>query len=921
MAGWVVGREAELVKLDELLVGAREGLRVLVLEGEPGIGKTTVWREGIERAAARGFRVLSCRAAQTESRLSFGGLSDLLAPVEAQAFAELPAPQRRALEIALLRVAAEGIALDPRAIATGLMSLISGLAAHGPLLLALDDEQWLDRPSARALQFALRRVETRPVAVLATMRIDQRARVADVASAVAPERLERLRLGPLSLGALHELLRARLGQTLTRPLLGTIERACGGRPFYALEIARALEAQPASVPGRALPVPTDMAEVVARRLRQLPRRTRDELLKASALARPSLSLLNHEALAPAVEARLVSVRHDDDVLEFAHPLFAGALYAAASREQRRRLHHDLAGQVADVEEQARHLALASDGPDEAVALALDRGADLAYRRGAPEVAAELAELAAQRTPQEAVDLRDQRYLRAVRHHVKAGERERAGALAEQVIAGCTTTHVRTSALYLLGEVRGPESPTAAIPLLEQALACAVDDVSLQAQLETSLGYLAVVIADAGGALRHLGRAVELAELAGESALLAEAIALRAQAALMFGRGLDEQALERALELEERERDVLFQLRPSLNVALVYEFTGRIGAARELLVGLRERIVARGEESDLAYVLVHLAGTSLLAGDLELAEREATDALRVAELNGQDIFCAFSLAMRALARALRGDGVGSRSDVSQALEISERIGWPHGVILARWAQGVLALSEGDAAAATAALEPVVALIEQIGVYEWPIAMALPDAIDAFVATGELERAAKLTASLAAWGRTHDRPWALALSARCQALLHAAAGDLPAAERAARRAVVEHERLPMPFELARTQLVLGQIQRRCGQRRAARESLQRAHALFEQIGAPVWARKAHSEMARIGVRRAPGELTDSEQRVAALAASGLTNREIAAQLFISRRTVEANLARAYRKLSIRSRAELGTTMAARQDHTPS
>ncbi len=920
MAAGVVGREAELVKLDELLVGARGGLRVLVLEGEPGIGKTTVWREGIERAAASGFRVLSCRAAQTESRLSFGGLSDLLAPVEEQAFAELPAPQRRALQIALLRVAAEGIALDPRAIATGLLSLVSGLAANGPLLLAVDDEQWLDRPSARALQFALRRVEMRPVAVLATMRIDQRERVADVASAVAPERLQRVRLGPLSLGALHELLKARLGQTLTRPLLGSIERACGGSPFYALEIARALEAQPASVPARALPVPTDMAELVARRLRQLPRRTRDELLKASAMAHPSLSLLDREALAPAVEARLVSVR-DDDVLEFAHPLFAAALYAAASREQRRRLHHELAGQVGDVEEQARHLALASDGPDEAVALALDRGADLAYRRGAPEVAAELAELAAQRTPQEAVDLRDQRYLRAVRHHVKAGERERAGALAEQVIAGCTSAHVRAWALYLLGEVRGLESPPAAIPLLEQALACAGDDTSLQAQVQTSLGSLAVVIADADGALRHLGRAVELAQLAGDGALLAEATALRAQAALMFGRGLDEPALERALELEDPERDVLFQLRPSLNVAQVYEFTGRIAAARALLVGLRERIVARGEESDLAYVLVHLAGTSLLAGDLERAEREANDALRVAELNGQDIFCAFSLAMRALARALRGDAIASRSDVTQALEISERIGWPHGISLARWAQGALALSEGDAAAATAALEPVVALIEQIGVYEWPIAMALPDAIDALVATGELEHAATLTASLAAWGRTHDRPWALALSARCQALLHAAAGDLPAAERAARRAVVEHERLPMPFELARTQLVLGQIQRRCGQRRAARESLQHAHALFEQIGAPVWAHKAHSEMARIGVRRAPGELTDSEQRVAALAANGLSNREIAAQLFISRRTVEANLARAYRKLAIRSRAELGAKMAARQDQTPS
>src|SRR5262249_25652603 len=152
----------------------------------------------------------------------------------------------------------------------------------------------------------------------------------------------------------------------------------------------------------------------------------------------------------------------------------------------------------------------------------------------------------------------------------------------------------------------------------------------------------------------------------------------------------------------------------------------------------------------------------------------------------------------------------------------------------------------------------------GVYEWPVAMALPDAIEALVATGELERATRLTDGLAACGRKFDRPWALATSGRCRALLAAAAGDLDSAAAAAEQALAEHERLPMPFERGRTMVVQGQLQRRRGARRAARETLQRALAIFAALDAPLWAEKARAEIARIGVRRASEELTEGEER---------------------------------------------------------
>jgi hypothetical protein len=261
-----------------------------------------------------------------------------------------------------------------------------------------------------------------------------------------------------------------------------------------------------------------------------------------------------------------------------------------------------------------------------------------------------------------------------------------------------------------------------------------------------------------------------------------------------------------------------------------------------LVGLRERIVARGEESDLPFVLVHLAVTSWLAGDLEVAEDEAGDALRVATLTGEELICALALLVRGMVRAIRGDGAGSRTDSAEALAICERIGWPHGVRQARWGQALLAMTEGDPRSAVGALDPVVAPVEALGIYEWPIAMHLPDAIEAFVATGDLERAARLTNALAAWGRDCDRPWALALSARSRALLEAAAGDLESAQTAAENALVEHERLPFPFELGRAHLALGQIQRQRKNERAARGSLEESRVTFERLGARPWAERS-------------------------------------------------------------------------------
>lgn len=910
MAGPIVGRDGELATIAETLAENPNGLRVLLIEGEPGIGKTTVWQAGIDQASEIGYRILSCRAAQAETRMSFAGLGDLLAGVERESIAALPQPQRLAIERALLRVEAGPHPPPPQAIGTGVVAVITALTEDSPVLVAIDDVQWLDKPTLTSLAFALRRLDVQPVTVLCSLRAGDSHGWSESFDRVAPDRVRRIRLGPLSLGALYEVLRPRLGQALTRPLLGRIESASRGNPFYALELARAIE-DGKPVAGAGLPVLEDTTELLARRLRRLPRRTRNELLRTSALGQPTISMIDAASLQPAIDAEIARI-HDDGRVEFTHPLFAAAVYAAAPLDARRGLHRQLASLSTNIEEQATHLALASDGPDGELADILDRASEQALSRGAPEVAADLSEQAARRTSDDAPRARWERLLRAGRHSLQAGDPTRARSLGEEVSDAAPDGTIRARALYLRAEERAMEGPGLAIELLEKAIALVGDDVALEAELETSLGWILGAGFDLHASEEHLARAADLAVRVGDRNLLSQAMTLRVFSDFLLGRGVDDATLTRALALHDPDREVPFQRRPTLLAALLLEYTGRFDGARELLASLRERLVARGTEGDLGHVRVHLGATAALTGDLAGAEEQATETLRIATLDGQELMCAFALSLRAIVRAWRGDAAGARADGAEALERSQRIGWGPGVSQSRWALASLALAEGDPAAAVSWLDPVVTQVEAINVYEYPFAMSIPDAIEALIATGDLARAGRLIENMEALGQRLERPWALALSGRNRALLHAAGGDLERAQAAARLAVLEHDRLEMPFELARTLLVLGQLQRRRGERRAARETLRQAEAIFDEIGATIWADRARAEARRIGVRGAPADLTTNEQMIAELAAGGLTNREIAARTFMSRRTVEANLSRAYQKLGVRTRTELASRL---------
>jgi DNA-binding CsgD family transcriptional regulator len=304
-----------------------------------------------------------------------------------------------------------------------------------------------------------------------------------------------------------------------------------------------------------------------------------------------------------------------------------------------------------------------------------------------------------------------------------------------------------------------------------------------------------------------------------------------------------------------------------------------------------------------------------AGELSTARSLVEEAYEAAVLTESETMAALSLAFAGLVEAHAGRVETSREWLEAAFRATERVGYGIAALWAWGALGFLELSLGNASAARSALEPLTQLVEAQGLVEPIRAFFVPDEIEALVALGELERGERLTEMLAARGRELDRPWALATSGRCRALLSAARGEPQAALVEVERALSDHARLSMPLELGRTLLVKGQIERRLKRKAAAVESLEQALVTFEEIRARVWAGRARAELDRVGLRRlAPKELTETEKRVAELAASGLTNREVAAELFVSPKTVEANLARVYRKLDIHSRAELGARLGA-------
>jgi DNA-binding CsgD family transcriptional regulator len=911
----LVGRQREL---DQVLAffGAENGSGKLVLEGEAGIGKTTLWRAGLDEARRRGFRVLDARPAAAERELSFAALGDLLRDLD-DAIGALPAPQRRALRIALLIDEAKGEPPEQRTIAVAVTELFHRLADQAPLVVAIDDAHWLDAPSAAALDFAVRRSAGGKVRLFATSR--EPVSFADA---------DRLLVGPLSVDEVAELVRTRLEARLLRPAIRQLASASGGNPFYALELAAELVRSGRTIePGGRLPVPTHLRSVVAARVATLSPQAHDAALATAALAQPTAGVVEavtgEDAVAEAVASGLLE--RNGDTLRFAHPLFAASVYDDAAEHERKAMHKRLAQVVTEPEERARQLAEAADGRDASIATFLEAAAARAVGRGAPDAGVRLAKLAVDLTPPDRRTALHKRRLDLARYSFAAGDPRHAQDLLQRQLHGAEPGRERAEVALELGRaVLATRGAAAATPHYDRALAEVEgsDELELQALVLTELAdvHLADMQTDSDAS----ARAIALAEKGWNQELLAKALGIHGATMAWRDEPLPSEYWQRALEVE----DSTGQRRwagPAYAYALMLMFELEYDQATRLFLEVATSMRRRGDPM-LHSVLLLLGDMARNSGRWDEAMEYVGEAHDVAVQTGRQSAEPECLAAKARLAMLRGEVDLARGLAGEARAAYERIASSgerraaldgpvlEGLVSSIFARG--AAMSGDHAEAHELFARQASQWRAARMNDWAVE-ALADDVASLVALHRLDDASRTLADLHEVRNSLPDDWhvADAVGARAEGILAAANGNLDGAVASLERSrdLIEQLKAQWPYELARTLLALGQVQRRVRQKAVARATLERALEIFEQLPSRLWAEQARRELEQISGRPSRSSaLTPTETRVAEVVAAGRSNAEAAQELFMSPKTVEWNLSKIYKKLHVRSRAELAAKL---------
>jgi DNA-binding CsgD family transcriptional regulator len=906
MAFEIVGREGDLASVRAFVAQIGDGPSALILEGEAGIGKSILWLTGVEHARSSGVRVLVSRPAEAERGQAHVGLSDLFDDVVDELAPELSPPRRRAFEVALLREDPSGDAVDHRALGVAVRDALQLLSERDSVLIAIDDLQWLDASSSSCLAFALRRLAPSPVLSLLARRLGDGTRRSEIERALGGERLQRLPVGPLSIGAIHRLLLDRLGRPFPRQTLLRIHEASGGNPFFALELARvlALDVDPLEP----LPVPETLDELVRARLAGLPAATRDALALAAAVGTPSRSLLERagvapDALEPAVAAHVVE--YEERSIRFTHPLLSSVLYQDLG-EERRSVHERIAGIVEDPLLRARHLALSRDAADDRVADVLEDASTLAAERGASALAAELAGQALRLTSPDASE-RHPRALAAARANRAAGEWTWARMGVTDLLAETDIGALRAEALVLLAELDGLHR---SVGLLEEALLEAQARPALRAKVHCQLAVAVRFEKGFHGALEHARASLELADDLDDDALRVGALAMLTFFGCAVG-DVDAPAhASRAYDLATAVGQTELLKRATRALADVLDVRKDVDAARALL----EPVYHEWQERDelwTAELLAQLAWVELWGGRWQLAADYAAGALDINVQYGLDV--PWNHLPIAVVAAHRGQLEVARAHSELALRLGEeQIGLHTPVHLGTL--GLVALRSGDPHTAVDWFGKAERQTARLGWREATRRWWIADHAEALLELGRVDDAVRV---VDVWGTDAaqlGRDWVLAHVTRCRGLVAAARGEVDQAASLLERAVAQHQAAGDPFGEARALLALGVVRRRERQKRAARDTIALALGAFERLGAATWIEKARGELGRIGGRTREEGLTAAERRVAALVAEGRTNKEVAAALFLSERTIENHLTHVYAKLGVRSRAELARTYRA-------
>ncbi|MFC5748364.1 ATP-binding protein [Actinomadura rugatobispora] len=915
----LVGRGRELERIALALADVRAGRGgALVIRGEAGMGKTSLLDHAAAGGAGEGVRVVRGMGIESETELPFGGLHMMLHPF-ADRFGTLPAQQAAALRSAF--GLAEAPVHDRFLIGAATLTLLSELAGERPLLCLVDDAQWLDRASADALFFAARRLGAAdPLVMIFAVR--------DGARPFPVPGIEALPLGGLDRPAAAELLDAHdAGTRLTVPARERLLDEAGGNPLALIELAAVLAAEEAAgrtdAAGRVGPLRVGgrVQEAFRLQLKEMPPATRLLLLVVAADGTADLGVVLRAAsvlglaaadLGPAEEARLVVLGASGEEVRFRHPLIRAVTYQDAAHHQRIAVHDALAATLtgpAHADRRAWHLAAAAAGPDEAVAAELERAARRAGQRGGSAAVAAAYERAARLSVDR--EGRARRIASAARAAYDAGQPDRATRLAAEAASLTREPAVAAEALYVRAQVEYERTSPAA----DAALALEGAELIASSDPERAVSMLTEAMWCARDACARdlLGRGVD--RLASVVLPPGSALVPVVDGLVAYGRFAEGAAGEvvppmRAL-VEAARAGTVDDLVQRLIAVLMGLLVADDEAAAEVLEAAAADARAEGALGWLPYALEPLAIARLLRGDFRGAEAALAEGVSLATDIGMDMQVTVLKGIAARLEAVTGDACRCRSLAGEVLEHADL--HPVNAALASWGLGLLDLAEGRA---EAALERLGAVCSGPARHDL-LVRAVPDQVEAAVrAAGRAsDRARTYLPAFLEWAGHADGPTAAALALRCRALL--AEGDEPGGHYRAALELHEQAGGDRGCDAARTGLLYGEWLRRRRRRTEAREQLTRARDTFARLGAERWAERAGAELEVLGdrpVARAQDadllkRLTPQELQVVRLAAAGYSNREIGAQLYLSPRTVGHHLYKAFPKIGVTRRMELG------------
>ena len=909
----LLGRRAETDRIDALIHGAKRGQGgALVIRGEPGVGKTALLRYATD--AAEGMQILTAAGVESESELPYSGMADLLRPILDRRVG-LPASQRAALESAL--ALGPAIGAERFAVQLGALGLVAAAAESRSVLVLVDDLQWVDGASAASLFFIARRLSGTSVAVLFAARA--------ITTVPGTERIPDLCLGGLAVDDSMRLLAEASGRSVPRDVATRLHQQTDGNALALTELVALLT--PPELEGRVplpdpLPVGRNLENAFASLLDALPAETRAALIVAAANDGEDFatvaSALSELGLAPAsldsAEASNVIARIGGK-LEFRHPLIRAAAYQHATPDHRRAAHRALAAVLTNDDHRDRrawHLAASAIAPDRVIADELERASERARDRGSSPAAAAALERSARLTP----DARQRavRLIAAAELWEQSGMSERAMTLTDEAdveddLLQAQRVHVRARVAMLCGR------PDDARDLLVAA-ARSIEAIAPPAAgaLLLDASFASQMAGDCRRALAIARHARELVD-ATDGPLDAACDWALSQALCLTG---DTHA---ALPLARRV--VRFALASPTHVAqpllaympmVLHACEDHVSARDIAMFGIAQART-HGLLNQLPYALGCLALIELQMGRWTHAYAAASESLDLARALTLETQEGFSLLCLAFVEAASGREAIARRCIDQTVAAAKRFGTESLVFGASTALGQLEMGLGRPEAAVHPLERAMSLLRRQHMGQPIVAPFRPEYVEALLQLGRLPEAQRALAEFDDEVACADSAWGRATATRCRAML--AAGDDAVA--LFERALELHNASPTPFDRARTEFRFGEALRRRRHTGEARTHLRAALEEFDRLGAKLWAQQTIAALAAAGERVAPrpepplARLTPQEMQVCLAVAEGATNREVAARLFLSHKTIETHLSNAYRKIGVRSRTELATLVA--------